>query len=190
MANKIPVFLNGSELVVEIGRVPVAVMQAISFQEAVSNQLAFGMGDYSALANDPLQIQAVQCNMRLLRYTKAAMALCGKTALDQRKFTNSVKQQYNNLSDSAVPEAQDGNSLVFTASWSPAALLLEATVDIKVYTRVSATDKRHTHTLHGCIANGWSIGFSVGAQASEDYSFICRMVQDLQAEPDKVNNGN
>jgi hypothetical protein len=187
MANKLPAFLVGTECVATIGDIPIAELQAISWQEATSNQLVFGMGDYSAIANDPLQIQPIQITMRVMRYTKAAIDLCGKDALDSRKFANAIAQQANSL-DTKTKSAQDGNSLAFSGSWSPAALLLESTVNIKIYARTGSGPKECLFTLHDCIANGWSIGFTPGGFAAEDYSFIARMSQDMLAEPDKLGN--
>jgi hypothetical protein len=186
--SNLPVFLNGSEVLVEIGGVPVVECQAISWQDSVNNQLSFGMGDYSASSNEPLMITGGGGTVRVLRYSSAALALQGQTGLDGRKLTSAVQQQVNTLRAAVVPAGQDGNSLAFASSFSPAQLLLETTFDMKVYVRTSATEKKLAYVLKDCIMSGWSLSFAMGGVANEDYSFICRLIQDVTAEPNKLTN--
>jgi hypothetical protein len=146
------------------------------------------MGDYSAIANDPLMITGGGGTMRVLRYSNAALGLQGQTGLDGRKLNAQVEQAVNKIKSALRPKGQDGNSLAFSSSFSPAQLLLETTFDISCYVRTSATEKKLAYVLKDVIMTGWSISFGVGGLANEDYSFICRLIQDVTAEPDKLNN--
>jgi hypothetical protein len=186
--SNLPVFLQGTEITVEIGSIEIVMLQAISWSDQISNQLVYGQGTYSAVSNEPLMITGGGGTVRVLRYSSAALALQGQTGLDGRKLTSAVQQQVNTIRGAVVPAGQDGNSLALTSSFSPAQLLLETMFDMKVYVRTSATEKKLAYVLKDCIMSGWSLSFAMGGVANEDYSFICRLIQDVTAEPNKLTN--
>lgn len=189
MAGRMANFLNGTECVIEIGNPPIKVaeLQMINFQEQVSNTLVYGMGDYGAISNEPLLYSGLGGSMRILRYSDTALELQGKNGLNGNALVTAVQQQGNSIHAADLKSGQDGNSLAFTSSFSPAHLLLETTFDIKVYARTGAS-KELLYILRDCIMTGWSLGLAIGSTAAEDYSFICRAIESQTAEPDKANN--
>jgi hypothetical protein len=186
----LPTFLNGTECLIEIGNpgVKVAEAQMISFQEQVSNALTFGMGDYGAITNEPLLYTGSGGSIRILRYSDTALQLQDKKGLNNNLLVTAVAQQGNVIHAADIKGSQDGNSLAFTTSFSPAHLLLESTFDIKIFVRTGPSTAEPLYILHDCIMTGWSLAFAIGSQASEDYSFICRMVESVTAEPNKATN--
>jgi len=187
MAGKSFSYLNGTEIIVRVQGIDVMECQSITFQEQVSNQLMFGMGGYSAITNEPLQVTGLGGSLRVLRYTtRDVNALKGKPALGK----NPAALNYNvelkhtekslDLIANSSPEIADGNSLAFTTSFSPVQLLLEKTFDIEIWLRSGdSTKQRHLiHTLQNCIMGGYSIGFNAGAVSTEDYTFICTAIID------------
>ena len=188
MAGKLPAFLSGTDLIIDVGGVTVMECQALSFQETIQNQQSHALGDYSSISNDPVLLTGVGGTLSVLRYSSAALA-CANGSVFEDPITNTgkkvaarVTQGVNQLS-SATRLGQDGNSLAFKTSFSPAQLLLESTFDIKVYTRsstgASALDPKGRtllYTISDCIMTGWSMSFSVGALATEQYSWIGRII--------------
>lgn len=189
MAKKIVNFLNGTEAIIKLGDITIAELQSIQFQEQIANQQIFGMGDYSAINNEPMLITGASGAFRIAAYSDQALSMHGQKNLDNKMLTAQYQQASNGLNTSKRNAAMDGNSPFITGSFSPAALLLEATEDITIYAKTSNNELKEVYKLVDVIITGYDISFAVGAQATEDYTFICRMVVDMQAEQyTKFNN--
>jgi hypothetical protein len=173
--NKLPAFLDGARLVIQIDDKPFAFCEALSFSDNMASQLTMGIGSYSPHTNEPM-IYSAQTSLRVLRYTTAALGKKDNISPMQGKV-NAIAGTTGMTDD----RASDGNSLMMLNSFSPVKMLLESTFDIKVYTRVGEGKKlsdNPTYVMKDCLITDLSIRFNVGALVSEDVSILCRLIED------------
>lgn len=188
--SKIQSFLNGTDVVVQIGDMPVMFCQMINFSDNIQNQMVHGMGDYGPMALEPLLYTGIQGGLRVMRYSDAVLSLANQ---------NKPVGTSNNINQSLKQLSTDGNSLAFTSEFSPAMFLLSATFDIVIYAKTQANTENTKlgnnlagaepiYKIKDCMMARFSSGFNVGSLVSEDYQFIGRLLIDLKSEPTKEND--
>lgn len=191
MAGRITPYLVGTTCEVRIGDVVVMFGQNITVQDSWSTQQPYGLGDFSAKHNEPVLYNGGVVSFSVLRYTDAILGLDGKT-LSGRTIQASVAQGTNRVVRATKKKSTDGNSLLFVESVSPALLIAEATVDIIIYAKhtneSAVTAGTPVFKAIDCLLQSMSTGHNVGALGQEQYSFACRILQDVSEEPDKQQN--
>lgn len=186
MANKLPSFLQGSVLVIKIGNRTIAYCNALSFSDQMDNTNVYGIGSFSPGAIEPLAYNA-QGSISIQRYSDYALKGTATSPAKPKKLAAGISE--------TRPTSTDGNSLADLQSFSPALLIIQSTFDIDVYTRTAASSTKqeseaglkHTFTLRDCRMTSMSMSFSPGQLIAENYSFICRLVQDMSSEATKNN---
>lgn len=178
MANQLSSFLNGSMLVIKIGKVQFAYCQSLSFSERMNIQPVGGMGSYSYQNLEPLQYSA-SGSMQILRYSKALM--------DKVATAENPNQRPANI---GTPNAQnDGNSLLDALHFNPAGLLISSTFDIEVYDRRATDAKQLLMVIKDCRLTNYSISFTPGQLLNETVQYVCMGVQDYNADGTTVLQG-
>ena len=188
MAGQISSFVNGSMLVIRIGKVQFAYCQSLSFNENMTVIPTTGIGSYSFSGLEPVQF-AASGNMRILRWSnKLATQVAGATTAE-----GYAKKIPANLDESKGSSLLDGNSLLDKNSFNPASLIISATFDIDVYQRgatesvlavqgtslTGATDiGPKLYTLQDCRMTNYSYSFVPGSLLFEDVSYVVTRVLD------------
>lgn len=201
MSGLIPSFLNGSRCVILIDGREIAYAQNLSISDDMSLTPVGGIGAYNYQANEPTGY-LIRGSMSLTNYSDLVLN-ANKTALNavngnggQLSFKggNPVKAAQSNSIQSS--KGRDGNSFLDINSFSPAALILSASVDIVIYERVAtgvnangggyATQVGGTgspiYTISGVRLGSYSFNFSVGSLVTENVSFIGTSFIDHRAE--------
>jgi len=191
MANKITPFLVGTTCEVIVGDQIVMFAQNIDMRDTFSNQIPFGLGDFSGKSNEPLHYPGGTVSMSLLQYTDAVLGIPtsmsgvdGVTALETRG-TNKIQK-------ATQSKATDGNSIAFVESLSPAMLLFESTADIIIYAKVSnsggKTESIPVYKAMDCLLVNYSENHSAASLSNISFSFRARVIQDMVNEADKDKN--
>lgn len=201
MSGLIPSFLNGSRCVIKIGGKEIAYTQNLSISDDMSLTPVGGIGAYNYQANEPTGYM-IRGSMSITNYSDIALN-ANKTALNavdgnggalSFQGGNPVKAAQSD----SVPSSKgsDGNSLLDINFFSPAALILSASVDIEIYERVAtgvnankggySTSVGGTgspiYTISGVRLGNYSFNFSVGSLVTENVSFMGTSFIDHRAE--------
>lgn len=175
MANQLSSFLNGSMLVIKIGKVQFAYCQSLSFSERMNIQPVGGMGSYSYQNIEPLQYSAGG-SMQILRYSKKMLDLVtGQTPAQSPANIGNMNAQ------------NDGNSLLDSLHFNPASILVSSTFDIEVYDRrgvgadVTANTKK-LMVIKDCRLTNYSISFTPGQLLNESVQYVCMGIEDYASD--------
>lgn len=182
--SQLPTFMSGANLTIVIDGIEIAYCEALNFSDNMANTMVYGIGSYGPHAIEPLQYSA-QGSLRIIRYSDTVK---GDFQKKEGKPDN-ISEDKNKTK--AKSDSSEGNSLAASSQqFSPANLLLTSTYDIYVYERGKDDNmKTASFILKDCRTTALSCSFTPGQTVSEDYQFLCRLVQDAAAEPNKKNTG-
>jgi hypothetical protein len=202
MAGQLPAFLNGSQLVVRIGQLQLALAQALSFSDNMTHQDVGGLGAFAPYAIEPTQYLA----QGSLVITRWSTALRDKITANLSALSGSglTPVSGNDLLPQPLKGAQtsvrrDGNSLLDGIQFNPRLLLLSTTFDIEVYQRsrnhtdISSNAKTLndelflTYVLKNCRLNNYGFSFAPATLLQETVTFLCLGIYDMSESDQKVN---
>jgi len=202
MANVLPSFASGSQLLIRIGGLAVAYATNLSFSDDVSSGAVGGIGSFSYDAIEPLSY-ASRGGFTITRYSKDAIDAI-KAASPLANFGNSgASQAPGRTSDKdslfgGQSSLSDGNSLLTPNSFSPIGLLASTTFDIEVYQRSATLDNTNNTTAItqsglvfrcvDCRLTSYSISFTPGSLVAEQLGFICIRIEDEQVLANNSTN--
>jgi hypothetical protein len=169
MAGQISSFLNGSMLVITIGKVTLAYCQSLSFNQNMNLTPVGGIGAFSSHALEPVQF-AAGGSMRVVRWTSEEWTQIGANAAPDNLPSSTLGKDFTS-----------GNGVIDINHFNPVNLLLSATFDIEVYGRQEGANPNalsKIYTLNDCRLTNYSFSFQPGSLLFEDMSFVCLQVQD------------
>jgi hypothetical protein len=183
MANMTNTILNGSMLMIRIGKLNFAYVQSLNFSERMTNAAVGGMGSGSYQTLEPTQYMA-SGSMTITRYsTQLIKAVAGAG------FT-----KVGNLDKARISAKNDGNSLLDNTQFNPLNLLISSTFDIDVYVKKTLTGGSATanatgyteellYTIKNCRLTNYSMAFAPGQLLNETVQYVCLGIEDYAGNP-------
>jgi hypothetical protein len=202
MSGILPSFASGSNLVIRLGKFPLAYATNLTFTDDVASGAIGGIGSYSYDGIEPLQY-AARGAMSITRYTREALNAIKQTgnggtsqasrrANDKDRYVTS-KTLGNTIVD---PNDGEGNSLLTSTSFNPFTMMVSRTFDIEVYERKSSTEySRLVFVCKDCRLTSYSMSFTPGSLVAEQVGFIATRIEDsvavsgLSFDPETVTGG-
>lgn len=182
MSGILPSFLSSSQLVIKIGNTQIAMANAISFNDNMTLSPVGGIGNYQALALEPVQY-AASGSMSITHYSQQAFAAANPGKL----LPNALQSTTIPGDDSAT---HNGNSLLNKEFMHPLLLMISRSFDVDIYFKNLQGDTAATlgiatplagglvYTLKDCRISGYSTGFVPGSLVQENIGFLCIRVID------------
>lgn len=194
MANQLPSFLSGAQLIIKLGNRNIAYAQALSFSHNVNLMPVGGIGSYGYHAIEPGQYSA-QGSLVITRYSRELVE--NKKKVAKSYVPNPTKEDPTEKVAGKV--VHGSNTLLLSRHFNPAMLLLSQTFDIAVYIRrhadgaasvVARERARLTgplmYTIKGCRCTSYSTGLNPGSLMTETMSFVAMQVVDHTTLADDV----
>ena len=187
MANMTNTILNGSMLMIRIGKLNFAYVQSLNFSERMTNAAVGGMGSGSYQTLEPTQYMA-SGSMTITRYSTQLIN-------DVESGLTSI----GNLNKDDISAKNDGNSLLDNAQFNPLNLLISSTFDIDVYVKKTLTAKSATSpgfteellfTIKNCRLTNYSMAFAPGQLLNETVQYVCLGIEDRAGNPSTKLQGN
>jgi hypothetical protein len=182
MAGKMPSFVNGSNVIIKIGDLNIALCQGLQFQRNVTNTPVRGIGSFSVHALEPTDYSA-SGSMSIMRYNNTILGGSGTDVPDRTAKRSTLPEV---LSTATTSTKRDGNSLLTAYTFDPRRILLSTTFDIEVYERGYADDKgtllnakAMIYKFHDCRLTNYSFSFAPGQLLVENVDFLCRYIEDV-----------
>jgi len=216
MANQLPSFLSGSNVVIKIGDMTVAFCQDLRFNRTMTNVPVRGIGSYSVHTLEPVDF-SVSGQMSIVRFAdlktsvnKAAYQSALAQSVKDGKMTQAAADaalaqvaNFNNavgvesLSDYKDKATSSGNSLLDAFHFDPRKMLLTSTFDIEVYDRkVVGAPATGGYGLKGlenliyqimdCRLSSYSINFVPGQLLIENVTFLGSNCRSISQTTQKV----
>lgn len=198
MANQLPSFLSGSNVVIKIGDMTVAFCQDLRFNRTMTNVPVRGIGSHSVHTLEPVDF-SVSGQMSIVRYANLSQTfdaakyqaqLLNKgilTADEITTLTANAVSSFNNgdrigaISNFVSKPTASGNSLLDSSYFDPRKMLLTATFDIDVYDRKAVASGTKfdlgsagnlIYSIKNCRLNSYSINFVPGQLLIENVTFL------------------
>lgn len=170
MANTLPSFASGSNLVIYVDGVRLAYASNLSVSDDMSHAPVGGIGGYNMDANEPVQY-AVRGAFSITHYDK--------NAFDRTKEASGGSAI---VADRAAGQA-NGNSFLKSKYFSPFKLLSQRSFDIQVYERVSGGVLSATpmYVIGDCRLTSYGLTFTPGQLVAENMSFVALSLTDRVA---------